>query len=86
MRVLTILALALSLAGCNGDRLKQSMNGRQAQRGRPVTTGTGTIVGVRMLDGPLAALDIWMAAQKEPDLTRPEAIGRLVEIGLKVKK
>jgi hypothetical protein len=31
MRVLTILALALSLAGCNGDRLKQSMNGRQAQ-------------------------------------------------------
>jgi hypothetical protein len=31
MRVLTILALALSLAGCNGDRLKQGMNGRQAQ-------------------------------------------------------
>jgi outer membrane PBP1 activator LpoA protein len=31
MRVLTILALALSLAGCNGDSIKQSMNGRQAQ-------------------------------------------------------
>jgi hypothetical protein len=30
MRVLTILALALSLAGCNGDRLKQGTNGRQA--------------------------------------------------------
>jgi hypothetical protein len=36
MRVLVILALALSLAGCNGDRIKQSMNGRQAQ---PQSTG-----------------------------------------------
>ena len=26
MRVLAILALALSLAGCNGDRIKQGMN------------------------------------------------------------
>ena len=31
MRILAILALTLSLAGCNGDRIKQSMNGRQAQ-------------------------------------------------------
>jgi hypothetical protein len=29
MRVLAILALALSLAGCNGDRIKQGMNVRQ---------------------------------------------------------
>jgi hypothetical protein len=28
---LAILALALSLAGCNGDRIKQGMNVRQAQ-------------------------------------------------------
>jgi hypothetical protein len=55
------------------------------KRGRPVTTGTGTIVGVRMLDRPLAALDAWIAKQKEPDLSRPEAIRRLVEIGLKAK-
>lgn len=55
------------------------------RRGRPVTTGTGTIVGVRMLDGPLAELDAWIAKQKEPDLSRPEAIRRLVEIGLKAK-
>ena len=55
------------------------------KRGRPVTTGTGTIVGVRMLDGPLAALDAWIDKQKEPDLSRPEAIRRLVEIGLKAK-
>jgi hypothetical protein len=31
MRVLAILTLALSLAGCNGDRIKQAMNVRQAQ-------------------------------------------------------
>jgi hypothetical protein len=36
MRVLAILALAMLLAGCNGDRIKQSMNGRQAQ---PQSTG-----------------------------------------------
>jgi len=35
-RVLAILALALSLAGCNGDRIKQGMNVRQAQ---PQSTG-----------------------------------------------
>jgi hypothetical protein len=55
------------------------------KRGRPVTTGTGTIVGVRMLDRPLAELDAWITSQEEPELSRPEAIRRLVEIGLKVK-
>jgi hypothetical protein len=38
-----------------------------------------------MLDDPLAALDAWIAKQKEPELTRPEAIRRLVELGLKAK-
>jgi hypothetical protein len=52
------------------------------RRGRPVTTGKGTLVGVRLLDAPLAALDDWISDQKEPDLSRPEAIRRLVEIGL----
>jgi outer membrane PBP1 activator LpoA protein len=31
LRILPILALALLLVGCNGDRLKQNTNGRQAQ-------------------------------------------------------
>jgi len=35
-----------------------------------------------MLDRPLAAVDAWIAKQKDPDLSRPEAIRRLVEIGL----
>ena len=55
------------------------------KRGRPVTTGRGTLIGVRILDAPLAELDNWIARQKEDDLTRPEAIRRLVEIGLKAK-
>jgi hypothetical protein len=52
------------------------------RRGRPVTTGKGMLIGVRLLDNPLAALDGWIAKQKEPGLSRPEAIRRLVEIGL----
>jgi len=52
------------------------------RRGRPVTTGMGTLIGVRLLDEPLAALDAWIAEQGE-DLSRPEAIRRLIEIGLK---
>ena len=54
-------------------------------RGRPVTTGKGTLIGVRLLDDPLSTLDAWIAKQRDPDLTRPEAIRRLVELGLKVK-
>jgi hypothetical protein len=55
------------------------------KRGRPVTTGKGTLIGVRILDDPLAALEGWIEKQQEPDLTRPEAIRRLVELGLKAK-
>src|SRR6266853_2759008 len=55
------------------------------RRGRPVTTGTGTTIGVRMLDDRIAVLDAWIAKQKEPELSRPEAIRRLVELGLKGK-
>jgi hypothetical protein len=38
-----------------------------------------------MHDHHLDALDKWIAKQKRPELTRPEAIRRLVEIGLKAK-
>jgi hypothetical protein len=63
--------------------MKKSISASAKSRGRPVTTGTGTTIGVRMLDGRIASLDAWIAKQKEPELTRPEAIRRLVEIGLK---
>jgi hypothetical protein len=39
-----------------------------------------------MLDRPLADLDAWIVSQEEPELSRPEAIRRLVELGLAVKK
>lgn len=55
------------------------------KRGRPVTTGKGTLIGVRLLDDPLSTLDTWIAKQKEPGLSRPEAIRRLVERSLTVK-
>jgi hypothetical protein len=38
-----------------------------------------------MLDDRLSALDAWIAKQKEAGLSRPEAIRRLVELGLKAK-
>jgi hypothetical protein len=53
--------------------------------GRPKTTGPGTGVMVKMHDPQLDAIDAWISKQKEPDLTRPEAIRRLVELGLTVK-
>jgi hypothetical protein len=64
--------------------MAKSISVNANKRGRPVTTGTGTVVGVRMLDRPLAAVDAWIR-QNAPDLSRPEAIRRLVELGLTVK-
>jgi hypothetical protein len=63
----------------------KSISASANRRGRPVTTGTGTTIGVRMLDDRIAALDTWIAKQKEPELSRPEAIRRLVELGLTVR-
>jgi hypothetical protein len=65
--------------------MKKSISASAKSRGRPVTTGTGTTIGVRMLDSRIASLDAWIANQKEPELTRPEAIRRLVDLGLKAK-
>jgi hypothetical protein len=42
-------------------------------RGRPVTTGNGTLVGVRLQPSELAALDGWIAKQGAP-MTRPEEL------------
>ena len=53
--------------------------------GRPRTTGPGEPQIVRMHDEQLAAIDDWIAAQGEK-VSRPEAICRLVEIGLKAKE
>ena len=62
----------------------KSISASAKRRGRLVTTGTGTTIGVRMLDDRIAVLDAWIAKQK-PKPSRPEAIRHLVEVGLKVK-
>jgi hypothetical protein len=41
---------------------------------------------VKMHDPHLGAIDEWIAKQKQPGLTRPEAIRRLVDLGLKKGK
>jgi hypothetical protein len=54
------------------------------RRGRPATTGRGTQIGERWHAAELAAIDEWIVRQSE-NITRGEAVRRLVEIGLKAK-
>ena len=53
--------------------------------GRPVTTGIGVPVLIRMHDPQLAALDDWIASQDE-EVSRPEAARRLIAMGLESAK
>jgi hypothetical protein len=55
------------------------------KRGRPSTGGRRKGILVRLETDQFDALDDWIAKQKEPGLSRPEAIRRLVELGLKAK-
>jgi hypothetical protein len=54
------------------------------KRRGPAPTGKGTLVGVRLQPDDLSELDDWISEQDE-SFTRPEAIRRLVELGLKAK-
>ena len=53
-------------------------------RGRPKTTGTGTLIGVRLQDSTLTRIDRWSAGESDTP-SRPEAIRRLLNVALKVK-
>ena len=59
---------------------RRSVTIRRKKRGAPAT-GKGTLIGVRLEPGALARVDRWAASQ-EDDPSRPEAIRRLVELGL----
>lgn len=49
---------------------------------KPRARTAGTLVGTRFQPDLLAAIDLWRKAQ--PDLpTRPEAVRRLVELGMR---
>jgi hypothetical protein len=64
--------------------MTKSISRTRKTRGRP-TTGASS-VHLRVLPEQFAAIDAWIARQKEPGLTRPEAIRRLVELGLRAMK
>jgi hypothetical protein len=53
---------------------------RKRHRG-PSRTSKRTLIGLRLQSGLLARVDRWAASQKD-DPSRPEAIRRLVELGL----
>jgi hypothetical protein len=54
-------------------------------RGRPSTGGRREGVLVRLDTEQFSALDTWIEKQGDIDLSRPEAIRRLVELGLRAK-
>jgi hypothetical protein len=56
---------------------------RKKRIGRPPVGAI--LIGVRVPPAAVAELDTWIK-RNAPDLSRPEAIRRLVELGLKVKK
>jgi hypothetical protein len=58
---------------------RQSVLSRK-KRGPPAT-GKGTLIGVRLQPDPLSRLDKWSKSQDDKP-SRPEAIRRLVELGL----
>jgi hypothetical protein len=52
---------------------------------KPRAEQIGTPVLVRLQPDQLGKLDAWITRQPEPRPTRPEAIRRLIEFGLKTK-
>ena len=62
---------------------KQSKTVHKKSRGRPAGTKYGETIPARLEPATLASLNSWAAAN---DVSRSEAIRRLVELGLKAKK
>jgi hypothetical protein len=58
---------------------------RQTKRrvGRPVTTGPGTLIGVRLQKPDLKDVKTWSARE---GVTLPEAIRRLLRVGLEASR
>jgi len=76
------LALPLGSPFCYQEVMsKARLSDNKKKMGRPAT-GIGTMIGVRIRPDQLAALDSWIKHQPD-ELSRPEAVRRLMEIGLK---
>jgi hypothetical protein len=63
--------------------MSKAITRTRKSRGRP-STGAES-VHLRVLPEQSLAIAAWISKQKEPSLTRPEAIRRLVELGLTVR-
>jgi hypothetical protein len=59
---------------------RRSVTVRKKKREAP-PSGEGTVIGLRLEPGALARVDRWAASQKDHP-SRPEAVRRLVELGL----
>jgi hypothetical protein len=66
---------------CYHSNMAKSTYDNIAKPVRKRSASTGTLVGVRMQDNELNAIDAW-AKKQTPPITRPHAIRRLVEIAL----
>ena len=64
--------------------MAKSIRDIKKSRGRPKSTGSGHPQLVRMHDAQIKAIDSW-AEKQDDEPTRPEAIRRLVDLGLKAK-
>jgi antitoxin HicB len=60
--------------------MAKSISASAKRRGRPVTTGTGTTIGVRMLDDRIDALDRWISKQGEQPLHTGDGGGFLATV------
>ena len=85
---LGLLRCSTTLAGrpflCYLEFMNKSIRDNTKKRGRPKTTGKGTLIGVRLLPAPMQQLDQWIASQPDTP-SRPEALRRLMDLGLKAK-
>jgi hypothetical protein len=66
---------------CYPEMMAMSIRVNRKKRGRPKTTGRGTLVGVRLHRADLTNLDQWINRQTEKP-TRPEAIRNLLRLAL----
>src|SRR6266404_2150762 len=71
---------ALSFKRNIPEMARRSVMAQQKKRAAP-RTDKGTLIALRLEPGPLARVDRWAASQKD-DPSRPEALQRLVELGL----
>ena len=60
--------------------MKSTRRGKKPRMGRPRVDATP--VNTRFPPAELAKLDAWIADQPDPKPSRPEAVRRLVELGL----